>query len=359
MRRILKEYELVAIRAAETRRDQTGIFRVRKQTPIHRGEKRAHLVSAVMDRLRDWRSSPFEFEGACIQGLRSALCLQGYAWQRSNAEAQAIVADALHRLGAKRPSWSEGQPGHVESSSNCAWCMKLMDDRLFGSQRHCSVECARAAALHRDQLDTRSSVYRAAHRLISRAEAPPKPCEYCGKPFRSEREEARFCSSRCVSRHQKGDSIRLDITCEVCGTVTKPRKQHSTVCSHACAGIIRRQRELAELENQTRVCKHCGDTFRPKSRSQVACGMSACERAAKRRKYHNNKTPAEYHLRCQWCGEVFVSKMPWARFCSHEHMRAAELALRPAKRPRPLSPLALDYICRRQGLRITAERMAA
>ena len=345
MGRKLKDYELIIIRGYETRASERRAVTLAKIRPIHRSAKRRHVVNKVMDTLRDWRSSRFEYEGPVIHGLRASLCEKGYGWPRSDAEARSIVAEAISLLGYQRPSWSEGQPSYTDTRENCAWCARPIEsDRLFGSQRHCSTECAKAAALHYRGEDKSPAAYRAATRLINAAKAPPKPCEYCGTAFQSDREDARFCSPGCVSRWQKGEGLRLDITCEVCGTVTKPRKAHSTACSHACAAVIRRRRELLELENQRRVCRHCGDEFTPNSRKQLICMSDACARAARRSSYHHRKTETFHHLRCTCCGVAFASKMPWARFCSPACRDTPPRVI--AGKIRRLTPPVFDYVMR-------------
>ncbi|OWK20076.1 hypothetical protein AJ88_33085 [Mesorhizobium amorphae CCBAU 01583] len=65
-------------------------FRAKKKLakhPIFGADKRKHVVNQMMDVMADWRLSPFEFEGSCRAGLRSALCLAGHSWQRADDEA--------------------------------------------------------------------------------------------------------------------------------------------------------------------------------------------------------------------------------------------------------------------------------
>lgn len=69
--RQLTQRELIAIQTDVTRRDTTRAMRPGKVQPIYRGEKREHMVSKIMDIMRDWRSSPFEHEGSYHHGLRS------------------------------------------------------------------------------------------------------------------------------------------------------------------------------------------------------------------------------------------------------------------------------------------------
>lgn len=63
-----------------------------------RGEGRRHaaIVAEVVRILDSGRSSKFEFEAACRNGLRSAFCLDGRTWKFADTYAGAIVKEALH-----------------------------------------------------------------------------------------------------------------------------------------------------------------------------------------------------------------------------------------------------------------------
>lgn len=86
-------------------------------------------------------------------------------------------------------------------------------------------------------------VLRSAARLVAKEKAPPKPCEYCGEMFRSDREDARFCSPVCSSRWQKGDLLLKDIVCEGCGRTCKPANRGATCCSRTCAQTVKLRKE--------------------------------------------------------------------------------------------------------------------
>ena len=112
-------------------------------------QRKKNLVDAAMDILRDWRSSPFEFEGAVRHGIRSALCLEHWSWRDADHEASQTLGMAFRLLGVERPKWHEGQGeardwnpkyGAYRRCANCgdlidpdaglstcsAWCSKIM-----------------------------------------------------------------------------------------------------------------------------------------------------------------------------------------------------------------------------------------
>ncbi|MBN9079654.1 MAG: hypothetical protein BGN87_18385 [Rhizobiales bacterium 65-79] len=109
----LNELMLAAIRADATRRELNRsaitLAGPQKAKPkrLFRGQEREQLITGMMVHLRRWRKSKFEFEGYTRAGLRSALCLKGYAWHLSDNEADEIVREGLHRIGAVRPHEEE------------------------------------------------------------------------------------------------------------------------------------------------------------------------------------------------------------------------------------------------------------
>lgn len=114
---------------------------------IFAGQQREHILRQVTQQLAGWTHSPFQFEGSARHGLRSALCLVGFSWSRSDAEAEALVAEGLRSLRARRPTWEEGQFSYVEARENCRRCgVPLDDDANRGKRRqtYCSEVCARA-----------------------------------------------------------------------------------------------------------------------------------------------------------------------------------------------------------------------
>lgn len=76
-------------------------------------------------------------------------------------------------------------------------------------------------------------------------------CGECGKAFQSldGRETERFCSRVCVNRHyHRTQKYYIDRPCEVCGKPfkTRPHKTQRT-CSRLCGWVIRRAEKAAGL----------------------------------------------------------------------------------------------------------------
>lgn len=87
------------------------------QADPHRRLTRARK-QGIRDRIvaimRSVEPTPFAGEGPCRAGIRSSLCLQGWRWPDADAIAAEIVMAALNVVGAKRPSWWEGQPEYTQ-----------------------------------------------------------------------------------------------------------------------------------------------------------------------------------------------------------------------------------------------------
>lgn len=122
-----------------------------------RGDQAARQARArrVADVLRLYEASPFQFEAACVHGLRAALCLQGWGWQQAHHEARQTVLSGLDLIGARRPSWDMGQIGYAlheyggfTERTRCAWCHGPMPaDR----PKYCGDSCNGAAKSARNR----------------------------------------------------------------------------------------------------------------------------------------------------------------------------------------------------------------
>jgi hypothetical protein len=235
--------------------------------PIYRGESRKHVVSLAMDVMKDWRLSPFENEGAARAGLRSGLCEKGFDWTRSDSEAATIVAEALHFMGAKRPTWEQGQREYTESGDNCRRCGgAIPDDMLFGRKRsrYCSDVCARAAIQQSDFENIRrhDDVYRAAWHAIQRGSAPPRSCAHCGTTFRSKHPRARFCTPEC---HGLAKRTVPDRSCEHCGKRFRPKDRKVRFCSTQCG--------YSHRDEVQRSCRVCCKQFTAASPTALYCSV--------------------------------------------------------------------------------------
>lgn len=213
-----------------------------------RGEGRRHaaIIADVVHILDCGRLSKFEFEAACRNGLRSGFCLEGRTWTFADAYAAAIVAEALHRIGATRPSWQEGQPeGNAVERHHCARCARPIPEDREG-RRFCSKLCATVAwtlRTHRDRVDQHLARQIAAGGPAMRfvAAAIAKPCMHCGRPFLSRDTIRKFCSRECAD--------------------TANRKHGEAACAHC--GKPFRQRTVGHSGRVTRFCSRgCFDATR-------------------------------------------------------------------------------------------------
>ncbi len=236
-----------------------GKSRSRRQ--VIKGEHRKHVISAVVDTLRDWRLSPFEYEASCHQGLRASLCASGTRWTVADLEAATIVAEGLRIIGAKRPTWEQGQREYVEPRENCAWCRNaLPEDLQLGGfhTRFCSEHCARAALAQRD-FETRSSAdrsYGAVYEAIRRLRTEPRECRECRKLFRPKVDSQVLCSTTCRAVSATVVPARA---CAQCGITFKPFVSQNSgrgrFCSVACKATFQTQQRIE------RKCEFCYQPF--------------------------------------------------------------------------------------------------
>lgn len=257
--------------------------RSRRPGRILNGKRREAVLSQVLDRLRDWRLSPFEFEADARAGVRSALCLRGYAWERSDEEAAGLVAEGLRIIGAIRPTWQEGQPEFTDSGRD---------------------QDAREAMLQRT-----------------------KPCARCGKLFAPvNNRPAMFCSWECVALRERA--------CAHCGRMFAPRHKGSKYCGPKCSALA--QRTVAP-----RTCRHCRSIFRPRNGNRTDegfyCSME-CQVAG--------RAYVTVVRVCEWCDTVYTARGHKSRFCS-PRCRQKSIDLRNGKwRPTVITPPVFDYMIR-------------
>lgn len=303
----------------------------KKPTKIYVGDKRRHMISLVMDLLRDWRLSGFEHEASIRNGLRSALCLKGYSWSDSDHEAAALISAAFTFLGYKRPSWEEGQREYVVPRENCSWCGVAIEQHLDvgrKSMRFCSETCARAALTKREYQDkkTDSLTYKAAVETVLRLRNPTVSCAYCERPFNPIKGNGIYCSKSCSDL----DSRRIpDRPCKHCGKMFRPKEERVEFCSRTCAGIAKRT--VAE-----KACLNCGTVFRPTHNAGALFCSVACYNAVRKQR--------EYECICVCCGSVFTGKTRSTRYCSdlcHSIVSRFRVGKNP---PKQLTPKVFDYV---------------
>lgn len=223
--------------------------------PVFPPGKRKHLVSILFNTMTDWRSSPFEYEGPMVHGIRSHLCLQGHGWEMADAEARFLVKDTLRLIGIPRPDWNEGQPGYTDSPDRCSWCSKPVDTSATSkASRYCSTVCAKSAFESRDfaRRQNTDKAYAAARRVISRSRTTARSCEECGSSFQPVREKSkqRFCSYTCGAKHRSRVAppfamadTAVTLSCAMCGADFQARNRTAAYCTKACANTHKQIRD--------------------------------------------------------------------------------------------------------------------
>lgn len=127
-------------------------------------DRRRSIRDKIVIIMRTVEPTPFAAEGPCRAGIRSSLCLQGWAWAEADAVAAEIVAAALNIIGAKRPAWKEGQPEWTQDGAlpilreRCIRCRGPLPE---GHYKFCSKVCSNG--YHAD----RGNAHTAAERLAA------------------------------------------------------------------------------------------------------------------------------------------------------------------------------------------------
>jgi hypothetical protein len=277
---------------------------VRKQPAavrIFKGDARAAMVRKVMDRLRGWRLSPFEFEGATHAGIRVALVLDGHPWGASDQEAGLLVREALHLLGAKRPSWIEGQHFYSLARENCMNCRGPLDEEdIANHRRFCCDECATSARMADETLFLHAMrlSYYSAYYVATKEAMPPKPCQWCGRSFQPSVPDAETCSTECREKLHTARQPRRD--CAHCGKTFQPRKHHAKFCSRECTIEAQTAANAAKRANERgeRSCPGCLSVFRPRRSDQSFCSPQCrnrtSARASKQRRKAEEKAAGDF-----------------------------------------------------------------
>lgn len=179
------------------------------KTPRLAKAKRLAMRDQIADIMRAAEPTPFAAEGPSRHGIRSSLCLQGWRWAAADLAAAEIVAAALAIVGAKRPTWEQGQPSYVVDGAwraereRCARCFRPLPE---GNTLYCSALC-RVANLANKQYERRGEeklmVQRAARAAWSAKQAPLS-CEWCAGSFQPRELGQRFCCRGCVQLSRKG-----------------------------------------------------------------------------------------------------------------------------------------------------------
>lgn len=318
-----------------------GGRRERKTGPIYRTDKREKVIAFTILYLKQWRLSPFEHEGSAIAGLRSALCQKGYGWDRAHVESVSIVSECLRRMGAKRPSWYDGQREYVAPRTNCLNCGGWIDDAdQASSRRFCSQECAKALLTFRAEwIDKRTSLaYRLADAEFRDRNAPGRKCIGCGKTFHSSAKDRDYCSARC---HYNAIRSQEERACVQCGANFYSNVASTRCCSLRCDGLYRAAEMRKGAPEQS--CPVCCSIFRPSKSGQIYCSRTCSRSPSVRAAAHQRRKSREvFTVSCVCCSEVFTTNRSNRTYCSEPcakfHSRVVGGWL-----PKGLSTKVFDY----------------
>ncbi|MBV2144401.1 hypothetical protein KUG47_12945 [Falsochrobactrum sp. TDYN1] len=340
---------------------------------IYKGDARNHKITEVMNALRDWRLSHFENEGAVFHGLRSALCLEGHSFARSEREASSLISAAFTYLGYARPSWEQGQREYSLPEEYCNWCYTEMPEEQWQGirkARFCSPVCAKAALEHRDFERTLrdSAIARSAQAIIRREALPERQCKFClkmFKPFNPDSRDLSFCSRECADQSRRKYS---EIPCGSCGKLFRQMKADHRYCSSDCFNTASHPTE----------CKQCHKRFIAKRFGAMFCSNNCSQtyrRAEEAISAGKTYIPLGSTIRknCRICGSDFMTARHNAFMCSRRCQKRLE-SIKKAKRISPhvfdwffkcplegrrsneLTAQRFDWIAINQGLRVTMER---
>lgn len=189
-----------------------SISAVRKRAPKRKlsDARRRALVEKVANALRIGDPTIFRFEASCRAGLRTMFCLQGIRWALADLEAAEIVAAALRQLGARRPTWYEGQPDVQELHGGRMYCGNPKCRKPIGRgwrAGYCSEDCRQTAKSGRRYHSNaeRLRAAAAARRVAYQAAQPEVQCPICETMFRPKPPNGsgriqRYCGIICRNR---------------------------------------------------------------------------------------------------------------------------------------------------------------
>ncbi|MFZ5693299.1 MAG: hypothetical protein ACOY5F_18865 [Pseudomonadota bacterium] len=176
--------------------------RVARKLPKHRRDAIRDKVAAI---LKTCEPTAFAGEGPCRAGIRASLCMAGWRWADADFAAADIVLSALNLIGARRPTWQQGQPEWTQDGAlpiereNCIRCRKPLPE---GHRLFCSHICSSAHNGARRRLEKREEInaaWRAARAAWSAAQ-PERNCERCGAPYQPKRPRQKLCRPRCTGK---------------------------------------------------------------------------------------------------------------------------------------------------------------
>lgn len=333
----------VILEDAETRRKRMEASRPRTHHLTKRRQEA--LVGSVASVLKAGQPTLFANEGACRHGVRGSLCLQGWPWREADEAAAEIVRVALHRVGAVRPNWQQGQPEYTEDGhspverTRCVNCGGGLPPTTNGANRRfCGPVCRtvhanRIAKIHGERTSKAEYFAGLAADRDNRIKQRERDCEHCGAAFIPKFGAAasqRFCSAACSSADK-----RLPMKdCAQCGTRFQPGKSAAKFCSIDCTADFNR----AHLSLPMRACAQCGTEFQPKKGGQAFCSKACGARASGEAKSAERRPERT----CPTCKAIFRAKASSPKaFCSR---RCSNLHRYRCEEVPPLAPDVVEPI---------------
>lgn len=255
------------------------VFLSEAKTPLRKlkPDRQKHLINIVIDVLSEGKPTPFAFEGASRQGVRSGLCLDGWPWRDADAAAAEVVTAALKRMGATRPTWWQGQPESAAEGLTyiertfcdcCGGKMPKIEVNYSGlERRYCSKHCNE---ISRNRYERTYGQQRTAaeFRMQQRAAGERKrqlnerKCLTCAKPYipRQLSTNSRYCSQKCFGISHRGRRVPLP-KCVTCGKECKQKR--TRYCSRACF--------RATIARPNKTCEVCSKVFYPPELNSKTC----------------------------------------------------------------------------------------
>lgn len=259
-------------------------------------------------------------EGPTRAGVRAGLCLQGHGWQQADSEADALIAEGLHLMGAKRPTWSAGQPEYTIGRDYCANCRGPLDDESIANhERFCSQECRTAMQTFRNEnfWNETTKAARWAYELTRREGVEERDCRWCGTRFKPITSIAETCSRSCTANlraAREGRSIP-DRECPGCGNIFRPPNRKVKFCTQACHNFY----VMKSLPK--RVCHECKEEFQP-----TKTYAKYCSKKCSKKGYERDVAASLPEKPCAHCGQIFQPAKSKQEYCSRTCASRARVA---------------------------------
>ena len=224
-------------------------------------DRRKHFISTIAAILREGEPTPFAHEAACRHGLRIRLIFEAWGWADADALSADIVATALRMVGARRPTWYQGQPEYTQEgyaptlTAHCRRCHKPLADPETSAgwnTSFCSNACRRSSQ-RRGELMTQCE-YVAALRAASEVKKLEREitCAHCSTVFVPKKAlwppappgKPRYCSNGCSKaafwkRRQADRAAPEPRPCGWCSKVFAPNRHEQRFCTSSCANFNR------------------------------------------------------------------------------------------------------------------------